>query len=235
MRINNLLVQAVNLVPDVLPYLSNKARWAMYKPAEYKTFDYMLSVITGLVRGVYSGLVGGQFIDSMANLISGQLTQAYRQAYEDEGYTDFILPAYLSSSLETMILNQYGFVDQYYRDIVDARVDGTPIDPLLQRATLWATRWNEAYNEAIRLIAKENGGNLVWVYGDTDHCTTCLSLNGIVASAKDWDMLGVKPQNAPNNNLECGGWRCQCSLQPTDKRRSANAYGRIEEILLAKK
>jgi hypothetical protein len=231
MKLNNLIIQAVQLVPNVLPYLKGRARWMVYQPAEYKTAEYMQKQIEGLVKGVYTGAVGGGFIDVMANIISGQLTQAYQQAYEDEGFTDS-LPDYLSASLETMILGQYDFVDQYYRDIVDARVDGTSIDPLLYRASLWATRWTEAYNEAVRLITKENGGNLVWIYGDTDHCTTCLSLNGIVARASEWDALGIKPQSAPNNKLECGGWKCQCSLQQTDKRRSPNAYGRIEEALL---
>jgi hypothetical protein len=203
-----------------------------YQPAEYKTVDYMQSQIEGLVKGVYTGAVGGGFIDVMANLISGQLTQAYRQAFEDEGFSDSSLPDYLAASLEEMILNQYDYVDQYYRDIVDARVDGTPIQPLLARAALWANRWTEAYNEAVRLITLNGGGNLEWIFGDTDHCDTCQSLNGLVARASEWDALGVKPQSAPNNKLQCQGWRCQCTLSPTDKRRSPNAYGRIEEILL---
>jgi hypothetical protein len=41
------------------------------------------------------------------------------------------------------------------------------------------------------------------------------------------------PQNAPNDSLECGGWKCDCSLTPTDARRTPGAYGKIEEIILA--
>ena len=219
--------EAVRLAPQVRPHLSTKARWMLYEPAEYKTTDYMLNVIEGLVNGVYNNLVGGDFIDAMANLISGQLTQAFQQAFEDEGYTDFVLPDYLSSALERMILSQYDFVDQFYRDIVDARIDGTSISPLLARARLWANQWQAAYNEAIRLMTLEGGGNLMWVYGEAEHCETCNSLNGIVASAKEWDELGVQPQNAPNNMIACGGWNCQCSLTPTDKRRSPKAYDTI--------
>lgn len=224
--------EAVRVLPEIRQHLSARARWMLYSPTEYKTYDYMLSVITGLVRGVYSGAVGGQFIDTMANVISGQLTQAYRQAWEDEGMTEYFAPEYLATSLETMILNQYDYVDQFYRDIVDARVDATSIDPLLIRASMWANRWNEAYNEAVRLITVENGGKLIWEYGEAEHCETCRSLNGIVAFAKEWDTLGVKPQNAPNNQLECGGWNCQCALVQTDKRRSPGAYGRIEAALM---
>ena len=223
--------QVVATFPEVRTYLSGRSRWSLYKPTEYKTVEYMENAIEGLVNGVYNGNIGGQFIDTMANIISGQLTQAYRQAWEDEGMTDYFAPDYLSESLEAMILNQYDYVDQFYRDIVDARVDGTSVSPLLARAKLWANQWNAAYNEAVRLITLQGGGNLVWEYGDAEHCNTCLSLNGIVARADEWDTLGVKPQG---DMLECGGWNCKCALVSTDKRRSPNAYGRIEEILLAR-
>lgn len=223
--------QVVATFPEVRTYLSGRSRWSLYKPTEYKTVEYMENAIEGLVNGVYNGNIGGQFIDTMANIISGQLTQAYRQAWEDEGMTDYFAPDYLSESLEAMILNQYDYVDQFYRDIVDARVDGTSVSPLLARAKLWANQWNAGYNEAVRLITLQGGGNLVWEYGDAEHCNTCLSLNGIVARADEWDTLGVKPQG---DMLECGGWNCKCALVSTDKRRSPNAYGRIEEILLAR-
>ena len=222
----------VKAVPQVRPYLSNKVRFIAYQPTEYKTFDYMLRAIEGLVRGVYSNAVGGDFIDVMANLISGQLTQAYQQAFEDEGFTDFALPEYLAASLEASILTQYDYVDGFYRDIVDARLDATSIDPLLIRAGMWANRWTESYNEAVRLITVENGGKLIWEYGEAEHCETCRALNGIVAWAKEWDTLGVKPQNAPNNLIECGGWNCKCALVQTNKRRSPGAYGRIEAAIM---
>ncbi len=219
--------QAMIAVPDVIPHLSDKTRLALQEPTAYKTFDYMLRQIEGLVNGVYSGNIGGQFIDTMANLISGQLTQAYRQAFEDEGYTDEFLPVYLTASLEEMIIGQYDYVDQYYRDIVDARVDGTPVAPLLSRAQMWANQWNTAYNEAIRLITLENGGNLIWQTGEAEHCTTCLALDGIVASAVEWEESGWKPQS---EDLECHGFNCKCSLSPTSQRRSKNAAQRLADV-----
>jgi hypothetical protein len=198
---------------------------------EYKTYDYFLAQIRGLVKGVYAGFIGGEFIDTMANLISGQLTQAYQQAFEDEGYTDFFIPDYLQTSLTEAIAYQYNFVDQYYRDIVDARLDNTSIDPLLQRAAMWANRWNEGYNEAVKLITAENGGNMIWEYGEAEHCDTCRALNGIVASAKEWETAGVKPQNAPNPLIDCGGWQCKCSLITTTRRRSPKALDTILNII----
>ena len=218
------IVKAVREVPETIRHLS---------PA-YKTYDYFLARIEGLVRGVYSGNVAGDFIDIFANLISGQLRDAYTRAWIDEGNTG-ALPDYLEASYQETVAKQYSFVDQFYRAIVDARVDKTSIEPLLSRAQLWAQRWTESYNEAVRLITLDGGDNMIWELGATEqHCPECAFLNGKIMSAKEWNLIGIKPQNAPNKKLTCGGWKCDCSLSPTDKRRTPGAYGRIEEMMLAK-
>lgn len=253
----NLLSSTIRAVveryPALIPHLKGRARWiAIVSMPNYKywffqhgeivgelhrepygiikTYDYYLQQLERLIRSVYQGNLGGEFIDIMANLISGQLTQAYEQAWTDEE-GEGELPDYLASSLEDMILNEYDHVDQLYRDIVDARVDETPLDPLLSRAPLWANKWTDAYNRAVALITSENGGNLIWVYGDTEHCDSCLALNGVVARASEWEELGVHPQQPPNDMIDCGGWRCQCSLQPTEQRRSPKAYNTIMNIV----
>lgn len=240
----------IHRFPAVVPHLKGKARWIAFafidnfpigntvytetnplgftiRDTSYKTVEYFESELTRMVTNVYEGNLGGEFIDILANLISGQLTQAYEQAWADNnGEGD--LPDYLTESVESMILNQYDFVDQFYRDIVDARVDEEPIEPLLARVPLWANRWEEAYNTAILLITSNEGGNLEWQLGETEeHCETCSALNGIVARASEWEQLGVYPQSAPNEKLECGGWKCDCSLTPTDKRRSPKAFDSI--------
>lgn len=200
-----------------------------------KTYDYYLQQLERLIRSVYDGNLGGEFIDVMANLISGQLTQAFEQAWRDEE-GEGELPDYLSSALEDMILGQYDHVDSLYRDIVDARVDETPIEPLLSRAVQWANQWNAAYNEAQRLINIENGGNLMWNKGNTEHgCSTCANLDGIVLSAREWEELDVHPQGYPNPKLECEGGGpgnfCDCTLSPTDQRRTPKGFETVLNIV----
>jgi hypothetical protein len=218
--LSNLLAQAVVAVRDVIPYLGG---------GFYKTYDYMLRVMQGLIRGVYNGQVGGDFVDAVASLIRGQINQAFQQAYEDMGYT-FMMPDYLQSGAASMIATQTNFdwIYSFYQDIVDARVDGTPLQPLLARASMWANVYLEAYNEAMRLIVLNTGGNLIWREGDTkEKCATCQYLDGKVASAKEWEIAGFKPQG---DMLQCGGFNCGCSLSPTTQRRSPNA---LEKILSA--
>ncbi len=219
-------VRIIKAVPEVIPHLDGA----------YKTYDYFLAQIEGLVRGVYEGNVGGNFVDVFANLISGQLWDAYSKAWEEEG-DGGELPEYLVTSYDAEVLAQYDFVDQFYRDIVDARIDGTPLEPLLARAGLWANQYNAAYETARLLINTQNGGNLIWRKGNTEHgCSTCANLDGICAWASEWEELDVHPRGYPNSKLQCEGGGpanfCDCTLEPTDQRRSPGAYGRIESIIL---
>lgn len=251
----------IKAFPAVVPHLAGRARWVSwieYAPshslryledgvvsyykspysqfsAETKTYDYYLRELSRMVQNVYEGSLGGEFIDIMASLIYGQLQQAYQQAWSDEG-DESEFPQYLSDSFEDMYLNQFDFVDAYYRAIIDAKVDNTPIDPLLQRATMWAGQWDTAYRQAVELIRLESGGNLQWKKGDTEKgCSTCAALDGIIMSAREWQELDVHPRGYPNNKLECEGGgpgnNCDCTLEPTTQRRSAGAYGRVIDIV----
>lgn len=248
----SLLRAIVARVPAVVPYLRGRARWIAFVyeaqfftgwyagnqhyDTQYKTYEYYLANIERLIRSVYSNQIGGDFIDIMANLISGQLTQAFQQAWMDEE-GDGAMPDYLREAAEEMILSEYDHVDSFFREIVDARLDEAPVDPLLSRAAVWANRWNDAYNQAVALITAENGGNLMWERGATEQsCRICSALDGIVARASEWEALNVKPQNPPNPILDkenggCGGWLCDCSLTPTDKRRSPKAFDTIMNIV----
>lgn len=220
-----ILSAIIRAVPSVIPYLS-PATWQALKAA-MKTYDYFLSVLERLIETVYNGTLGGEFIGILEDLILGQISQAYESAWTDEG-NELPVPDYLRDASQAAVRDQQSYVDGFYREIIDARVDGTPINPLLARASLWANRYNESYNDALLLIGSKEGGNLVWRLGATEkHCSSCSSLNGIVARASEWESLDVHPQGAPNGLLECGGWKCDCSLESTTQRRSPKAYESI--------
>jgi hypothetical protein len=120
-----------------------------------------------------------------------------------------------------MVMEQYMHVDGYAADIVNARLLGAPSTSIEARAALWANRHNEAYNEANIIIATEYGGKLVWKLGKTEqHCETCAALDGVVDYAAEWERTGLHPQGAENPLLECGGWLCDCTLTPTDDRKT---------------
>lgn len=100
------------------------------------------------------------------------------------------------------------------------------------RIDLWVNRYADVRNQA-KIMTAEDKDKYEWVLGATEqHCVTCAGLNGIVATAKMWQDADVKPQSPPNGYLSCGGWKCDCSLEPTNKRRSTNAYDRIIAVVL---
>jgi hypothetical protein len=199
-----------------------------------KDYDYFRATLESLIESLYNGYIGGEFTGILDNLIRGQLGQAYENAWRDSGM-DGEIPDYLRSAYTNDYYNQIGYIPQFFRDIIDAKVDGEPIGGLLARADLWANRYNESYNNAMMLITGQEGGNMVWRLGATEkHCETCAQLNGLVARASEWELSGIHPQGAPNALLECEGWNCDCSLEQTDQRRSPGALGTLMNIAVAR-
>lgn len=202
---------------------------------ELKTQDAYYRQIWNLTLGLYRDEISqGDFVDGMAEVIQEQLTRAFREALRQNDMDPDLVNDYgdgYGDELESMILSEFMFVDRFVLDIVEARRTDSGFEQFQTRAQVWANRYNEAVNTANALIAEQNGSNLVWHYGDTEHCETCQSLNGIVAPASVWEQLGIHPQEPPNDALECGGWRCRCRLEPTDKRASPKAFESIMNIV----
>lgn len=225
------LQSVITKYPAVTPHLKGLARWlAFISLDETKDAGDFTARLSNLIKALFEGVIDvPSFVDSMAALISRQITLAYRSAWNDEG-DGGAMPAYLTSAAESFIIGQFSFVDGFAREIRDAGLSGGNINALLNRVPMWAARYDQAYNDALLLIAQTNGGKLKWVYGEAEHCDTCQNLNGIVAYASEWGTLNVKPQSAPNAALDCGGWKCKCSLLPTDERKTRGAVDRIRGI-----
>lgn len=238
-----MLMRAVKEVaprhPEIVPFLEGRARWwahmATYvMSAEAKTYDGYFRQLWNRTRELYGGeITRDEFIDTLAELVQEQLTRAWRAALRDNDLDPELVNSTYAGQLEEMILSEYDHVDQFAADVVEAAAAGQDVGQFKPRCELWANRYNDAYNQAVAAIAEENGERLMWVYGDTEHCETCLQLNGIVAWATEWASLNLHPQDPPNPQLECGGWRCQCRLEITDQRRSPDALDTIMNIVIA--
>jgi hypothetical protein len=233
---NDVVKIVVKRHPEIIPYLHKAIRFiaAVSNPATKTEGAYFMQ-IWKRVKELYNGEISeGDFADAMARIVQEQLTKAFRAALRDseldpnlvneagEGFAD---------ELEQMILDEYDFVDGLASDIVSAAGSDSGYESFRSRAEIWANRYNDAYNTAMMIIGEQYNNNMIWEYGDTEHCDTCQRLNGIVMSAREWDELGVRPQDPPNDLLECGGWRCGCTLSPTDKRRSPKAYDTVLNIV----
>jgi len=80
------------------------------------------------------------------------------------------------------------------------------------RIPMWTNRYREVMNTAKTMAGADK--KLIWVLGPTEEsCPSCLKLAGKVKRGSVWMASGIQPQSPA---LACGGFFCQCSLQPTD-------------------
>jgi hypothetical protein len=223
--------QVIDAVLDVAPGVM------LYLPDELfdaaKTEQGYFRQLWGRIKEFYRGEIAqGQFLDSLANLVQDQITRAWRQALRDEGLDPKQVDSVYQEPVEAMILAEFDHIDNLAADVAQARENERGFDGFRSRAEIWAKRYPDAVNRANLAIVEKNGGRLEWELGQTEeHCTTCAGLHGIVAFAREWREAGVQPQSPPNEQLECGGWHCDCKLKPTTRRRSRNALDRIQGII----
>jgi hypothetical protein len=180
-----------------------------------KTVGYWDRALNRAVLDFYNGDIdASEFIDEMVRLIEEQFTRAWNEGARDVGYGPEDYTEDDKAELQDHIDKELEFVLDYAEGIESAKLNGDPVKPYQERIVLWTNRYNEMVNEGRIWFGKNQ--RLVWRLGKTEqHCSTCATLNGIVATARQWEESGYHPQGAPNDKLECGGWRCDCSLELT--------------------
>ena len=241
------IVELTKRRPDLLDNLHGRARWIArtygkrYDLASIKTYDHYLRQIYSLVDGLFDGEISqDDFIDGMAEIIPVQLTKAWNEGMRENGLDpegDMLEEWQLE--LDGVILSEFDFVDGFAAAIVDeANKDDPTLDAMHARADLWANRYNDVYSLA-KLLTSEGTQKFKWSLGGTEeHCWICQALDGIVAFSREWEQAGFRPQEPPNDLLSltndgekgCGGWRCDCNLEPTNERRTVRALDRLLDI-----
>jgi hypothetical protein len=201
---------------------------------DIKTENHYLRVLARATRDLYNGgITEDGMLSTMTILLDEQMRKAWNEGMRvNELDPQADMTDEWEAQLQDIINNEFNFVEQFIVDIVTAREDKTPLEPLLSRVDLWAGRYTDVVNQSI-LATAEPKDKYEWIYGDTEHCNTCEQLNGLVARAGEWEQAGLHPQQPPNELLTCGGWRCQCRLEPTDKRRTAGVLTRLLDIATA--
>lgn len=193
---------------------------------DFKTLDYFIRVLMDWVNDLFTGEVTeGEFVDRLADLIDQQLTRAFNEGMRANGLDPLLdMTEEYQQALQEIIANEYQYVDAFAHDV--ATQNGS-LAQFQNRAQMWANRYNDVVNQA-KLLTADGADRYEWVMGPTEkHCSTCGALDGLVATAKEWEISGFKPQG---DMLECGGWQCKCSLQPTDRRRSPKVLDTLLNI-----
>lgn len=224
------LKKAISLAIDWLEEIGQHIDPAIADFAEYKgikTAGYYLGVLFAWVNYLFTGEVSkDEFIDKLADVIQQQLTRAWNEGMRLNGLDPSEMTEAMRSILTETIAKEYMFVDQFATDIASGNFS---LAQLQSRAQVWGNRYNDVVNQS-KIATADLKDKYEWIYGDTKHCLTCEKLNGLVATAKEWEIAGIYPQRPPNDNLSCGGWNCKCVLMPTTKRRSPKVLDTLLNI-----
>jgi hypothetical protein len=216
-------------------YLEPSLSLDMERIGALKTYDYFLFALNQSVGDLYNGkITEDDFSGNLADLLEQQLRRAWNEgmrANDLDPATD--MTDEWEAIYQEAVLAQYEYIEQFAADIAQGAEDGAGSAQFKARAASWANRYNDMVSTST-LETADKKDRLIWEMGATEqHCVTCSSLNGIIAWAEEWEISGFHPQGAQNDLLSCGGWKCDCRLSPTDRRRSPNALDRLLDIATA--
>ncbi|MGH9158210.1 MAG: hypothetical protein ACRD1K_20770 [Acidimicrobiales bacterium] len=168
--------------------------------------------IRAAVRGLWNGALGEiEFVDSMISASARGTEQAWREGAKECGVGPDERTPQEEAALVAIQNRNLAALRSFATTIAGAtRASGAPLQPHLNRAELWVNRYNEARNQARAMACADQ--KYAWEVGPTEHCGTCLKMNGKVKRASTWAEADIRPQHP---NLECGGFRCQCSFRQT--------------------
>ena len=108
--------------------------------------------------------------------------------------------------------SQFDHVNQFARDVDDAKKnkDGRPV--ILDRVSMWVDSLRSLGDLGRAYALKNEKGQ--WKFGATEqHCETCLKLSKMKPHRVSWFVeRGYIPRQNGSDTLECGGWKCDCSI-----------------------
>jgi hypothetical protein len=181
--------------------------------------------IRAATRALWLGAMDfDQFFAAMETAIRMGIPQAWHEGARECGVQPSELTSEERLAMQRAVLDELNYVTDFGLVIeAGSKANGGKLTPLMNRAALWVNRYKDITNRAKTMACGDQ--KLMWVLGKTkEHCASCLKLNGKVKRASQWDRAGIRPQHP---DLECGGWRCECSFEPTDEPMSKGPLPRI--------
>jgi len=216
----SILRQVIMMLPEAIPALKS-----------YEWYDQHMHDYAGQL---YRGKIDDSaFLDKMIYAIGEQLKRAWNEGMVENGLDpNQDKTPEMDDRIQQLIDEEYNHVTDLIDFINQQKEVQAGMNAIDTRIDMWVNRYADVVNISKLETAGEKD-KLEWVYGDTEHCDVCAALNGIVATSKEWQESGFHPQQPPNDLLSCGGWRCQCTLQPTDKRKTPGALSKLLDMATA--
>lgn len=150
----------------------------------------------------------------MRALVKQAVEDAYFSGLQEGGVAPDEMDETDAQNIVQLNLTQQDYVKAFSDDVRTAAKVGTAEakNAILRRIELW-TASIAAAGQAGLNSAKANEV-VTWHLGATEeHCTTCNKLDGQKHRRKWFVDKNYLPRT-PGAAMDCGGWRCLCTLEP---------------------
>lgn len=201
--------------------------WLEPEPSVTKSIDDFAGGVRAAIRAFWQGDFDRfTFVDNMRAAIERNFKIAWLEGAKQCGILESELTPDELVAREQAINSQFPYLVEFSLAIQEgSKANGGKLGPLLTRGKLWINRYNEVRHQAMTLACKNQ--KLEWRVGISEHCRTCLKLNGRVMRASRWQELDVWPQDTRPGKLACNGYNCKCTLKPTKARATPGPLPRI--------
>jgi hypothetical protein len=225
------VLNGVDIPPDVLDGLASVGLISVKALQDYdNSLTRLVSIYLNELR-THPGLPGASFGVDFANVVEAGLNEAWRLGIREN---DAEMTDDMQAVVDGVIAEERTHIPDLAAFLVEvagnAATMGEAITLAQVRLSLWVSRYTDVYNQAVLASADEKT-KLIWTLGATEqHCSSCGQLDGVVAYAREWEAAQLRPQNPPHELLECGGWKCDCSLSPTNERHTRDAASILDRV-----
>lgn len=197
---------------------SNASSEADRSETAAKTTASFRTQMDAAVRGLWSGNLS--MVNAMSaaeSAIRRHLTQAAVEGSLECGINQEEWTPEEWAVVNLFIVDQFHYLPGFLSDVITgSKANGGELQPFLIRNELWVNQYG-AIKTQMKSLACGNQ-KMIWTYGATeDHCDACSYYVGKVYRNSIWNKylepLALLPHGS---GLACGGYRCDCELQPTD-------------------
>lgn len=194
----------------------------------FKTEAEYRRALRAAVRGLWTGALDEfQFFDAMMAAIEFGMRKAFLAGAKECGITADDLTQEEQIRILTAISYERQWIDGLADTVIEnSKANKGKLTPLFTRLEIWIGRYEGFKSEAQAMACADL--KLKWILGRVEQsCGSCLRLNGKVKRGSFWKASGILPRVHGAPYLECKGFRCDCTLEPTDEPVSRGPLPRL--------
>lgn len=188
---------------------------------EYATLKYKDYIETkdGFIRDVSDLLKAGTDEDVNRRRF-GIVFRDLLRKYGDNAFRDGLKDGGVDSDLSDTDRTKFSGIlaDQsaYVSDLSSKMYTGElTVQDFEAKAAIWANKGLQDFYNA-GLLSADSDSMYIWRIGATEqHCADCIRLDGQIHRLSRWNEKGWMPKS---NDLECGGYNCDCELRRTSSK-----------------